>query len=224
MDNSMKLNYSNKKILEFNLNSIDDFSEIEIEKYDILKAFVTPNEINSKELVQNGFVFGDRTLDVSIPLTKIDGLEKFIRLPIIETSDYKNEILNIAQKSFTYDRRFHLTEKCNQDFANIVLEDWVKKLDRVLVCLFKDAPVGFLALKGINEKALFVHLAAVDEKYRMTGAAMALYAKAILYAKSKGYSSLDGRISSQNTAVMNLYSYFGAKFSNPTDIYIREVR
>ena len=98
MDNSMKLNYSNKKILEFNLNSIDDFSEIEIEKYDILKAFVTPNEINSKELVQNGFVFGDRTLDVSIPLTKIDGLEKFIRLPIIETSDYKNEILNIAQK------------------------------------------------------------------------------------------------------------------------------
>lgn len=224
MDKLKELNYNNKKILEAHINSIDDLCDIDLNKYNIVKVFISPDKVDENILYQNSFVFGDRTLDVSIPLSKIEGIEKFVRLPILETSDYKQEILEIAQNSFSYDRRFHLAPKYNQDLANLVLEDWVEGLDQVLVCLFKEKPIGFLALKERNSKTLFVHLAAVNEKYRMTGAAMALYAKAILIAKERGYSSLDGRISSQNTAVMNLYSYFEAKFSNPTDIYIREVK
>ena len=224
MEDLKELNYNNKKILEAHINSIDDLCNIDLDKYNIVKVFISPDKADENILHQNNFVFGDRTLDVSIPLSKIEGIEKFVRLPILETSDYKQEILEIAQNSFSYDRRFHLEPKHNQSFANLVLKDWVEDLNEVLVCMFKDKPIGFLALKEINPKTLFVHLAAVNEKYRMTGAAMALYAKAILTAKERGYSSLDGRISSQNTAVMNLYSYFGAKFSNPTDIYIREVK
>ena len=52
---------------------------------------------------------------------------------------------------------------------------------------------------------------------------MSLYAEAVKIAKDRGYKKLAGRISSKNTAVMNLYSYFGAHFENPLDIYIKEV-
>ena len=50
---------------------------------------------------------------------------------------------------------------------------------------------------------------------------MSLYARAVEIAKEKGYKKLDGRISSQNTAVMNLYAYLGASFSDPEDIFIK---
>ena len=69
---------------------------------------------------------------------------------------------------------------------------------------------------------MFVHLAAVEEKYRMTGAAMALYANACKIAKERGYKKLEGRVSTQNTAVMNVYAAFGATFSEPQDIFIKE--
>ena len=78
-------------------------------------------------------------------------------------------------------------------------------------------------MKEIDSETLFVHLAAVDEKYRMTGAAMALYAKACQLAMERGYKKLEGRISSQNVAIMNLYAAFGAVFSESKDIFIKEV-
>ena len=52
---------------------------------------------------------------------------------------------------------------------------------------------------------------------------MALYANACKVAKQRGYKKLEGRISTQNTAVMNVYAAFGAVFSEPQDIFIKEV-
>ena len=56
------------------------------------------------------------------------------------------------------------------------------------------------------------------------GAGMALYVKACLLAKERGYKKLEGRISSQNTSVMNIYASLGAIFSEPLDIYLKEVK
>ena len=172
-----------------------------------------------------GFLFADRTIKTSISLSKCPlNLEKMLRLPIVENSAYKADILRIACASFVSDRRFHITPDCNADIAAHVLGTWVNELEDVLVCLFKEIPVGFLALKKTGPDSLFVHLAAVEEKYRMTGAAMALYAQACIIARERGYKKLEGRISSQNIAVMNLYTAFGAKFSLPQDIFLKEVK
>lgn len=218
-----ELSYQGVKILETDFVSMQDLLAIEM-RYDIVKIFVDSENIIFDLLSQNKYIFVDRTLDVSIALSKVNDCERLIRLPILKTTEYKKEILQIAQKSFPYDRRFHLQLNYNQQLANVVIADWVDKLDEIYVCLYKDMPIGFLALIQIDNKNSFVHLAAVDEEYRMTGAAMALYAKAIKVSKENNYTNLNGTISSKNIAVMNLYANFGAKFSNPIDIYIKEVR
>ncbi len=178
---------------------------------------------NEIRMQRNGFFFADRTVKTTIGLSKIAvDLDRFIRLPIIETTDFKDDVLRIAVASFAYDRRFHVLPDCSTDVSSVVLKKWVEELDTFFVALFKERPVGFLALKETAPDTVFVHLAAVEEKYRMTGAAMALYANACKIAKERGYKKLEGRVSTQNTAVMNVYTAFGATFSDPRDIFIKE--
>lgn len=188
----------------------------------IVSATDTTNEICMQ---RNAFLYVERTVKTTIRLSKITvDLDRFIRLPIIETNKYKEDILRIAESAFVYDRRFHVMPDLNSATASEVLKEWIGELDRTLIALFKGIPVGFLALKETDEDTLFVHLAAVEKKYRITGAAMALYAKACKIALERGYKKLEGRISTQNTAVMNVYATFGALFSEPQDIFIKEVK
>lgn len=206
------------------------FSTDKIDKYDLqgvthLKIEIPAEAYKEVEMYRKGYFLADRTIGVTVSLNKLDiALDKLIRLPIIESSEFKNEILKIAQESFPYDRRFHLTPECNNEIACAELHNWVSDLGSVLICIFKENPIGFLALKEIDEDILFVHLAAVEAKYRLAGAAMSLYARAIQLAKERGYKKLNGRISTMNVDVMNLYSYFGAKFENPIDIFLKEVQ
>lgn len=199
--------------------------EWNFEGADCARIEIPSNSNFEVQMQDKGFYWADRTLKVSISLAKLsENLEKYLRLPIEETTDYKKDILRIAVNSFTYDRRFHIAPQCNEEVSEKVLNVWVNALDKVLVCLYKEQPIGFLALKETASDTLFVHLAAVDEKYRLMGAAMALYAQACLLAKERGYKKLEGRISSQNTAVMNIYATLGAMFSDPLDVYLKEVK
>ena len=188
------------------------------------KYIVAPTDAaNEIHMQRNGFFFADRTVKTTISLSKIAvDLDKLIRLPIMETTDFKDDVLRIAVASFAYDRRFHVQPDCSADVSSVVLKRWIEELDKVFVALFKEQPVGFLALKETAPDTVFVHLAAVEEKYRMTGAAMALYANACKAAKERGYKKLEGRVSTQNTAVMNVYTAFGATFSDPRDIFIKK--
>lgn len=177
------------------------------------------------QLQKAGFIFADRTLKVTISLSKcVIDVEKLIRVSVVETQDFKDDIYRIAAASFPYDRRFHVFEWCNAAVSQKILRVWIEEIDQALVALHGQKPIGFLVLKKTEESIGFIHLAAVDEAYRTSGAAMALYAKAIEVAKRRGYKKLQGRISSQNTAVMNIYSSFGALFSEPQDVFIKETR
>lgn len=190
----------------------------------VCRIVESSDAINEIVRQRNGFFFADRTVKTTIGLSKIAvDLDRFIRLPIVETTDFKDDILRIAVASFGYDRRFHVLPDCSTDVSGVVLKRWVDELDTAFVALFKEQPVGFLALKETAPDTVFVHLAAVEEKYRMTGAAMALYADACKIAKERGYKKLEGRVSTQNAAVMNVYAAFGATFSDPQDIFIKEV-
>ena len=172
------------------------------------------------EMQCRGFTFADRTLKVSIPLPKVTmDLKRFQRIPIVETMEYREDVFRIAHESFTRDRRFHVVPKCNQDVSAVVLGQWVDELGPTFVCLYHDKPIGFL-----NLKENVVHLAAVEAKYRVTGAAMGLYARAIEGARERGFKTLEGRISSLNTPVMNVYATFGAQFSEPQDVFLKDLR
>ncbi len=194
------------------------------ERYDIngrcYEREVLPSCADTEfDMVRDGWYFADRTLKVSIPLSKVSAdLKFFQRLPIVETEDFRDDIFRIAHESFTRDRRFHVAPRCDQAVSAVVLRKWVDELGSSLVCLYHEKPIGFL-----NMRENFVHLAAVEAKYRVTGAATGLYARAIECAGERGFKTLEGRISSLNTAVMNVYATFGAQFSEPEDVFLREL-
>lgn len=184
-----------------------------------------PCDIQNMLLMQKaGYQLVDHMLDVTINLRRVTAdLQKVIRLEPVLTGDYKEEIKLIAEKSFVRDRRFHIETIYNQKIANQIIDEWVEEIPEFYVCLHKENVIGFLALKETGDgKSAGIHLAAVDERYRASGAAMSLYAKAVRDSVEKGYQSITGYISSCNTAVMNLYAYLGGTFSNPQDIYLRK--
>lgn len=174
---------------------------------------------------QNEYQFVDRMLDVTINLKRCTmDLQKSIRIEPVFVSDRHEEILALAKQSFVTDRRFHVETEYNQELADQIIEGWIEEIRNFHVCIYKEKIIGFLALKEADDrKSAGIYLAAVDERYRTSGAAMSLYAKALLIGQEKGYQNITGYISSYNTAVMNVYAHFGGIFSNPQDIYIKKL-
>ncbi len=184
-----------------------------------------PSSIENILLMQQkGYQYVERMLDVTIGLkrNKID-LQKLIRIPPILRCDYKEEIKVLAKKSFVKDRRFYVEIDYNSEIANQIIDDWIEKIPEFYICLYKEKVIGFLALKEVEDgQSAMIHLAAVDERYRTSGAAISLYAKAMEIGIEKGYQNIYGYISCNNVAVMNLYAYLGGIFSNPQDIYLKK--
>lgn len=183
-----------------------------------------PPEVESQvEMAERGFFLADRTLGVSISLSRsaVD-FDALVRGEPEIAHGMQAEVLGIAKQCFPTDRRFHVAPALNQPLADKILAGWVEGLPPCYLYRHKGEPVGFLALTGEGDRR-FVHLAAVLERYRASGAALSLYAAAARDCKAQGVRSLDGRVSAMNPAVMNLYAFLGGKFSEPMDIYLKEV-
>lgn len=178
---------------------------------------------NQKEMARRGFTLADRTLGCSINLAgRTVDFARLVRTEPGITNEKRDKVFSIAMQCFSADRRFHVAPDLNQEIASKILTGWVQNLSSYYLCEHKEQPIGFLALTGEGDRR-FVRLAAVLERCRTSGAAMSLYAAAARDCKACGVRFLEGRISAANTSVMNLYAYLGAKFSNPMDVYLKEV-
>lgn len=220
----MKLvEYGDVRLMDIKAEQFDNWNA---EGATHMRVILPSSADNALEMQKQGFVFVDRTLGVSVNLgrSKLD-FSSMVRMEVVESRDYKDDVLRIAKDSFTEDYRFNILPQSDNDLTlrGIVLESWISKADSYLVCMYKDVPIGFLMLVKTGEDSQFVHLAAVEKRYRATGAGLSLYAKAAALCKTKGYKKLEGRISSRNIAVMNLYAYLGGSFALPEDVYLKEV-
>ena len=209
----------------FRLHSVKGDSPVEIpavSEEGVFRAEIPSAPENASEMLKKGYVFADRTLGVEVNLirSRVD-YAKLVRFEILRTDTISEEIADIALSSFPSDRRFHVTAKPDMKIAEPIIRKWLDELSEVYVCVHKGHAAGFLGLVPHGENACFVHLAAVREKYRAAGAAVSLYAKAMLAAKEKGRQKVCGRVSTSNTAVMNLYAQLGGVFMNPVDIFVR---
>ena len=170
-------------------------------------------------LRQKNFVFVDRTVLATVPLKSSADFKKFCRLPL-ETSELNERICEIAKKSFTQDVRFFISVPpvMNEN----LLENYLSKMKTCHVCRVKNEIAGFIEVVETEEKFIGeIRLAAVDEKFRLSGAALSLYAGAADLWREKNFRKLIGRISTKNMPVVNLYATLGATFSRPFDVYIR---
>lgn len=179
-----------------------------------------------KRLLDENCVFVDRMMDVSINLrnSKID-FQKYIRFPLelSNNPEDRTAICEIAYSSFVRDRRFHVQEQFDQKKANQIIKTWIDELPNFYLCRYKNDVAGFLALHKLENDAAYIHMAAVSAKYRPSGAALSMYASAIMECKKQNCKKVIGFVSSGNTPVLNLYSTLGASFDTVTDIFVKEI-
>lgn len=188
---------------------------------DRIRVSLAPSHANQMAMAESGYVFADRTIDVSINLarTSLD-FGSLIRTEPTMIDDRRDEIAAIAEECFTTDSRFHLRPNTQDDDSGIVIRHWVDALSDYRVIVIKGDIAGFLATVD-DDPSSFIQLAAVSPRYRLGGVALSLYASAARDCLAAGKRSLRGRISSTNTAVMNIYALLGATFSNPLDVFLK---
>ncbi len=215
-----------EKIENFVLREIvtDEVTDFPLDGCDYIRVKTPAKYEFQDDLEKKGFFRADRMLKVSINLKRIDpDIDKKIRQQVVSVTDKEEEIFAIAKKSFPVDRRFHISREYNDDLASSVIRHRMGEIQEYFVVLYKDAPIGFAGITEIEEKVFEIKLAAVDEKYRMTGAAISLYNFLVKEYASRGGKQLIGWISTVNCPVMNLYSALGAVFSEPSDIFLKKV-
>ena len=220
------INYGEIKLLDISCESPYDWDETAATRVRVRLPSAIANVL---EMRRRGFQFVDMILDVSVNLVRsLKDFSPMIRVKPSLVTDRAEDVRRIALSSFPHDRRFHLNVLPDEKLAGIVISAWVDELKEYYICEHKGEALGFLALDDCAsgetaKKRAFVRLAAVDERYRASCAGLSLYANAAKECKDAGYASLDGCISTQNTPVMNLYSFLGASFSSPADIFLKEV-
>ncbi|MBR3316634.1 MAG: GNAT family N-acetyltransferase [Atopobiaceae bacterium] len=175
------------------------------------------------EMQSRGWTWGDRTLATTISLRRAPQSSKISsRLTISAELLDADEAFPMASAGFEGDRRFYVTAELSRSIGDAVLRQWLADVDEALTCRIGGVLAGFLQLVRHDDCAE-IRLAATDEKWRRAGSALALYSVALQQAYDWGCKSVVGRISSRNVSVMNLYAHLGAKFSNPVDVFCKEV-
>lgn len=197
-------------------------------EYDLLEVAL-PDRGKAAELRRDGYRLLDRVLDVDIRKNAIpdEPQRKRFECRIIEYADFADRIKDIAREVFVNDYRFHKTEELSDPDADTRISEYADSAGssdgaEVVGLFLKDDLVGALILTKEDEKGSRIALAGVRNRYQGTGGAQELYLAAVEHAFDNGASKVVGRISSMNTAVINLYAYLGGKFTNPVDIYVKE--
>ena len=189
------------------------------------KCIIDANDLKTaEELIDRGYVFADRTIQTSINLKHVGEIGSMCRLPLERLNEPNERIYEIALDSFQSDSRFFATMPPNNQSRRQLIRAYVDEINVVYVCRYKGEIIGFIEVIDIENASGgadgFVRLAAVDEKYRRTGAALSMYAGVVRLYREKGYGKILGRISGRNMSVMNVYRVLGASFANPEDVYI----
>lgn len=174
---------------------------------------------------KKGYLLTDRLQKVKVPLKRntVD-FAKYIRMEIILTDKFREEICQIAEESFVYDTRFSVTHPVDDELRKQRIRDYVTGCDEWFVCKYKEKIIGFLVPKIENSREVSIYLAAVNPEYRISGAATSLYYYVAQYYKEQGFTTLLGRISSRNVDVANIYLSMGGRFAEARDVYLLETK
>lgn len=170
---------------------------------------------------EKGYLLTDRLQKVKVPLKQnsVD-FAKQIRMKVILTDKYREEICQIAEESFVYDTRFSVTHPVDDELRRQRIRDYVAGCDEWFVCIYKEKVIGFIVPRIENAREVSVYLAAVKPEYRISGAASSLYSYVAKYYKEQGYTTLSGKISSRNVSVANIYLSMGGRFAEVRDVYL----
>lgn len=170
-----------------------------------------------KAYYESGFIIAEHTLEVSsvgLDMEKISSIADRFPVTVEDYSINDISILEEISASEFKHGRFYEDPFIDEEIAvnrnRYWIEDLVKQKSIIKVLKRKDNIVGFMAYKT-NDKRVDLVLGGVIEKYRHLSYGF----WANILDDLKDAEKIQTIISSSNTDVINLYSYFGFKFENP---------
>ncbi len=203
------------------LNEAEDWQKIDNRP---IRWTISPERLDLAEFLRrHDYCMIDRTIRATISLQNRD-FSRFCRIPLEQMNHPEERIKKIAESSFLLDSRFFTCAAAKTEEIKEQIDFYVRSMGTFHICRCKNEIAGFLEIATDEENAgkqAVIRLAAVDEAYRIAGAALSLYAGAADFCRLQGLQRLWGRISSRNMAVMNLYATLGAAFSLPQDVYVK---
>lgn len=206
-------------ITENTKNIIFDFcTQKSKESYLLISTRISASLNELKKIYfQCGFITVEHTLDVvscNLDLEKISNISN--KFPVI-VEDYSidniTEIEDISELEFNYGR-FYEDPYIHPTISKTRNKNWIADLinqqSTIKVLKKKNVVVGFMAYKVQDDKVKLI-LGGVKENYRYL--AYGFWANILLSLKD--VKEIKTLISSSNTDVLNLYSFFGFRFENP---------
>lgn len=127
-------------------------------------------------------------------------------------------VRDIAGSSFT-DDRFHTDPHCDPLVADRRYQLWVDQMlsdesHQFYTMHHKGQVIAFMIQKDTT-----LPLAGFSQAYTRSGLGDYFWLSTLLAMQKQGHSKVSTGISTNNTAVLNLYSRMGFRFRNPTAVY-----
>ncbi|WP_428123965.1 hypothetical protein [Dissulfurimicrobium sp.] len=185
---------------------------------------------------REGFYFVEQTLDPYLALQKSDVLKRFnadpmsfipsrhrdknLRVIAMDKNDavLQSQVMECARGSFS-DDRFHMDPNCPRELADLRFFNWARDLISdpgvmIYIAMIGEDVVGFLAQKQDQ-----LILAGFKQQFARSGLGDFLWLSTLSNMMAHGFDCVNTRISTNNTAVLNLYARLGFKFKNPASMF-----
>ena len=204
--------------IEDSVNLISEFClQKSKESYVLIASRIAATELDLKKIYfLSGFITVEHTLDVSsfgLDLKKIESISN--KFPVnIENYTNENiiEIEDISAGEFKFGRFYEdpfIEPLKATERSRFWIGDLINQKATIKVLKKKNIVVGFMAFK-VKDKRADLILGGIKEKYRHL--AYGFWADILLNINN--VNEIHTLISSSNIDVLNLYSYFGFRFTN----------
>ncbi len=218
---------------EYVKEAVDDKKQYNFQTLtaDYIRLEVKPSdEKNKKILLENQYIWVDRTIKAKIDLQRIEtNFPRLIRMSVQELDCITDEIYEIAKKAFRKDRRFFLSVEYKEEIAHHVLKDYIlqqsKKEYVVFGCHYEEKLIGVLIAIKLDTCTYETVLGAILPEWQTRGAGISLYAFEFNALKKRGAQTLYSRISTDNISSLNLHlslSKGNISFMQPLDIFLKK--
>ena len=116
-------------------------------KYD--RCVIDASDLESAVFLNSkGYVFVDRTIQVTVNLSRVGNLDKLCRIPLEHLNEPVDRIYEIAAESFGLDSRFFVTMPPTVETMSRLIREYVDEMKGVYVCRYKEKIIGFIEVVG----------------------------------------------------------------------------
>lgn len=166
-----------------------------------------------------GYHYAESILSLTIPLKEDALLKRYIRFPVrLASAEDLDAVQTIACSTFTENRLMRdpnfSPETVIKYYRNWIDDIQRKSEDSLYVLEIQNDIKGFYALRKLTDDRVNLLLAGVKDSEKNSLFGLSLYCSIHQEAVRFGFRTAEGEILASNIAVMNIFTFLGAKFNS----------